>query len=136
MLFKDRVFKNEYSIFVDKNKINRIEKVWKIINKYRIINENVIYKIKSTITREVCIDLEEIMAKAKTIFVCNSCGYESAKWLGKCPACNEWNSFYEEKIVKDKDGAFISDKKTKSNRPTTLNSVIGKESRKSIYRSR
>lgn len=39
------------------------------------------------------------MAKAKTIFVCSSCGYESAKWLGKCPACNEWNSFYEEKIV-------------------------------------
>ena len=38
------------------------------------------------------------MAKAKTVFVCSSCGYESAKWLGKCPACNEWNSFYEEKI--------------------------------------
>ncbi len=39
------------------------------------------------------------MAKVKTIFVCSSCGYESAKWLGKCPACNEWNSFYEEKVV-------------------------------------
>ena len=39
------------------------------------------------------------MAKAKTVFVCGSCGYESAKWLGKCPACNEWNSFYEEKIA-------------------------------------
>ena len=38
------------------------------------------------------------MAKAKSVFVCSSCGYESAKWLGKCPACNEWNSFYEEKI--------------------------------------
>lgn len=38
------------------------------------------------------------MAKAKTVFVCGSCGYESAKWLGKCPACNEWNTFYEEKI--------------------------------------
>ena len=59
---------------------------------------------------------------------CNECGYESAKWLGKCPACNEWNSFYEEKIVKDKEGAFLSDKKTKSNKPTTLNSVEGKES--------
>ena len=40
------------------------------------------------------------MAKAKTIFVCSSCGYESAKWLGKCPACNEWNTFYEEKIMR------------------------------------
>ena len=39
------------------------------------------------------------MAKSKTVFVCSSCGYESAKWLGKCPACNEWNSFYEEKAV-------------------------------------
>ena len=67
------------------------------------------------------------MAKAKTIFVCNSCGYESAKWLGKCPACNEWNSFYEEKVVKDKDGSFLSEKKTKSAKPTTLNSVEGKE---------
>lgn len=37
------------------------------------------------------------MAKTKTIFVCSSCGYESQKWLGKCPACNEWNTFYEEK---------------------------------------
>lgn len=43
------------------------------------------------------------MAKAKTIFVCSSCGYESAKWLGKCPGCNEWNTFYEEKISKNSD---------------------------------
>ncbi len=38
------------------------------------------------------------MAKAKTIFVCSECGNESAKWLGKCPACNNWNTFYEQKI--------------------------------------
>ena len=67
------------------------------------------------------------MAKSKTVFVCNSCGYESAKWLGKCPACNEWNSFYEEKIVKEKDGSFSQDKKTKSAKPSKLNSVEGKE---------
>lgn len=41
------------------------------------------------------------MSKIKTAFFCNQCGYESAKWLGKCPACNEWNSFTEEVIVKD-----------------------------------
>ena len=35
--------------------------------------------------------------KATTVFVCNGCGYESSKWLGKCPACGEWNSFFEEK---------------------------------------
>ena len=42
------------------------------------------------------------MAKNQTVFVCSSCGNESGKWLGKCPACNEWNTYYEEKIVKDK----------------------------------
>ena len=67
------------------------------------------------------------MAKAKTVFVCNNCGYESAKWLGKCPACNEWNSFYEEKLIKDEKGAFLSDKKTKSSKPTKLNNVEGVE---------
>ena len=67
------------------------------------------------------------MAKAKTIFVCNSCGYESAKWLGKCPACNEWNTFNEEKIIKEKDGVFLANKKTKSAKPTTLNSIQGVE---------
>ncbi len=41
------------------------------------------------------------MAKTKNVFVCSNCGYESAKWLGKCPGCNEWNSFYEEKFTKD-----------------------------------
>ncbi|MTI23137.1 DNA repair protein RadA [Fulvivirga sp. RKSG066] len=36
------------------------------------------------------------MAKTKTTYFCQNCGYESAKWLGKCPSCNEWNSFVEE----------------------------------------
>lgn len=36
------------------------------------------------------------MAKSKTTFVCQECGYESLKWLGKCPNCNKWNSMIEE----------------------------------------
>lgn len=36
------------------------------------------------------------MAKVKTAFFCQSCGYETPKWLGKCPSCEEWNSFVEE----------------------------------------
>ena len=36
------------------------------------------------------------MAKVKTKFVCTSCGYESAKWLGRCMGCNEWNTMEEE----------------------------------------
>lgn len=40
------------------------------------------------------------MAKAKitTVFYCQSCGYESSKWMGQCPGCKEWNTFVEEKI--------------------------------------
>lgn len=37
--------------------------------------------------------------KQTTVFFCNECGYESSKWLGKCPACNQWNTFVEEKVV-------------------------------------
>lgn len=37
---------------------------------------------------------------SNTVFFCQECGYESAKWLGKCPSCNNWNSFVEEKVVK------------------------------------
>jgi len=40
------------------------------------------------------------MSKAKSAFFCNNCGFESAKWTGKCPACNEWNTFVEEIIEK------------------------------------
>jgi DNA repair protein RadA/Sms len=36
------------------------------------------------------------MAKIKSIFVCQNCGYENPKWLGKCPGCNAWNSMVEE----------------------------------------
>jgi DNA repair protein RadA/Sms len=43
------------------------------------------------------------MSKTKTSFFCQSCGYESAKWAGKCPSCNEWNTFVEEVIVKGTD---------------------------------
>ena len=45
------------------------------------------------------------MAKSKTIFVCSECGNESAKWLGKCPACGSWNTFYEQKVVDTKSSS-------------------------------
>ena len=40
------------------------------------------------------------MAKTKTAFFCQNCGYEAPKWLGKCPSCNEWNTFVEELVEK------------------------------------
>ena len=36
------------------------------------------------------------MAKSKTVFICQECGYESLKWVGKCPSCGAWNSLQEE----------------------------------------
>ncbi len=43
------------------------------------------------------------MSKSKTAFFCNNCGYESTKWAGKCPSCNEWNTFTEELIDSGKE---------------------------------
>lgn len=40
------------------------------------------------------------MAKLKVKYICQECGYEAHKWLGKCPSCNEWNSFVEEVVDK------------------------------------
>ncbi len=47
------------------------------------------------------------MAKAKqtSIYFCQSCGYESAKWMGQCPGCHEWNTFVEEPVVKVDPGS-------------------------------
>lgn len=43
------------------------------------------------------------MAKNKTIFVCQECGYESPKWMGKCPECSSWNTMVEEIMNKSKN---------------------------------
>jgi len=57
------------------------------------------------------------MAKVKTAYFCQNCGYESAKWLGKCPSCNQWNTFVEELIQKDV-------KKSSSNEWQTYNGDV------------
>ncbi len=67
------------------------------------------------------------MAKGKTVFVCSECGYESAKWLGKCPGCGQWNCFYEEKIVKDSKSSFSKIDNLKNATPEKLSDVKGKE---------
>jgi len=48
------------------------------------------------------------MAKQKSVFVCTSCGCESPKWVGKCYACGEWNTFQEELAIKDDKTSFRS----------------------------
>ena len=66
--------------------------------------------------------------KAKTIFVCNECGYESAKWMGKCPACNSWNTFFEEKLsTKVESGKR---EKRIQEAPKPLNSFVGQDAQR------
>jgi DNA repair protein RadA/Sms len=56
------------------------------------------------------------MAKIKSSFFCSNCGFESAKWLGKCSSCNEWNTFVEEVIDKGNEKEnwkdYTNEKKT------------------------
>lgn len=48
------------------------------------------------------------MAKAKTSFFCQSCGYQSPKWMGQCPSCRTWNTFVEEIIQKEEKPTWKS----------------------------
>lgn len=64
------------------------------------------------------------MAKKKSVFMCQECGYESPKWMGKCPACHQWNSFVEEKIQTTKDRHTLGQQESRTRRkPTTINQV-------------
>lgn len=72
------------------------------------------------------------MAKGKgSIFFCQECGYESAKWLGQCPACKEWNSFVEEPVVGKKTGNNKIGRGTETE-PTCL-AQISMEKEERIY---
>ena len=81
------------------------------------------------------------MAKVKTVFYCSNCGAESAKWVGKCGSCNEWNTYQEEVIQKgnitqatrpagENEPMLIHDIETQNERRTVLldtefNRVLG-----------
>ena len=60
--------------------------------------------------------------KIQSAFFCQSCGTQSPKWLGKCPQCNEWNTFVEEILAKEKDlkSGF---KSTKISKPTLISDI-------------
>ena len=73
------------------------------------------------------------MAKTKSAYFCQSCGYESAKWLGKCPSCNSWNTFVEEVI--EKPGAKVPAWETtgsskRSNKPNKLTDIASSMEKK------
>ena len=62
------------------------------------------------------------MAKIKTKYVCQSCGYETSKWLGKCPECIKWNTFVEEiEEKKSQREVFVISKG--DSKPISINSI-------------
>lgn len=68
------------------------------------------------------------MAKLKSAYFCQNCGYEAPKWLGKCPSCNEWNTFVEELIEKNLPGNVVAFSKSgKASKPTAILEIQGVE---------
>ncbi|RFZ81394.1 DNA repair protein RadA [Mucilaginibacter terrenus] len=71
------------------------------------------------------------MAKTKIAYFCQSCGYESPKWLGKCPSCQQWNTFVEE--ILEKSAAAVPTWKAtptssqRANKPVPVADIVFKE---------
>jgi DNA repair protein RadA/Sms len=68
-----------------------------------------------------------LMTKTKTHFVCQACGYQAPKWLGRCPGCQEWNTFAEERAMEEKVSerdllGFESEAV-----PTPITEIVGEE---------
>jgi DNA repair protein RadA/Sms len=72
------------------------------------------------------------MSKVRTAFFCQNCGYESVKWLGQCPSCEQWNTFVEELIQKEdkKNNGWkpYDDKKTV--KTIALNQIVSDEQKR------
>ncbi len=62
------------------------------------------------------------MAQSKSIYTCQNCGAQSAKWIGKCPSCNEWNTYVEE-IVHSKQNTGKLSGSTSGSQPLTLEKI-------------
>lgn len=69
------------------------------------------------------------MAKAKTKFVCQECGCEAPKWLGKCPGCGQWNTFVEEKENREVKTAGVASPwlPTTKERPQPITEIVSKQ---------
>lgn len=68
------------------------------------------------------------MAKIKSVYICSECGYESPKWYGKCPGCNQWNTMNEE--IKDTSKSVPKAKSTvfsSHTKPMTISSVTSED---------
>ena len=68
------------------------------------------------------------MAKSKSVFYCQNCGAQSAKWIGKCPACNEWNTYLEEIVNKKEEEKYTwrekNSRETYLSKPQALDEIL------------
>ncbi|MBK7036396.1 MAG: DNA repair protein RadA [Bacteroidetes bacterium] len=64
-------------------------------------------------------------AKSKTAFFCQQCGFESPKWQGKCPSCNQWNTFVEEVVERQEPKEIWKEEKPdkRGNKPILLDEI-------------
>jgi DNA repair protein RadA/Sms len=67
------------------------------------------------------------MAKVRSAYFCQNCGYETPKWLGKCPSCAEWNTFVEEVIEKNIPSVVAFSTSSRNAKPQTLQSIEKQE---------
>jgi DNA repair protein RadA/Sms len=67
------------------------------------------------------------MPKPKTVFVCQNCGAESPKWIGKCPSCKEWNTYHEEIIAPASQGGAAFTINHEKRKPELLDNIKSDE---------
>ncbi len=79
------------------------------------------------------------MAKTRTTFFCQNCGAQSGKWIGKCPSCNEWNTYVEEVVSKsdeDKTPGIASNSKQRAAKPQLISEIsLSEHHRIKVYDS-
>ncbi|MEE4311431.1 MAG: DNA repair protein RadA [candidate division KSB1 bacterium] len=88
------------------------------------------------LTFEQIFNIFYLMAKSKkekTRFICQSCGFNSPRWIGRCTECGEWNSMIEEKVVPEKRSRSMIPKT--SNAPVALSEVRAEKNERIVTRS-
>jgi DNA repair protein RadA/Sms len=76
------------------------------------------------------------MAKTKTTYFCQNCGAQSGKWIGKCPSCNEWNTYVEEVVSKGDDPTpgIASTSTQRASKPQLINDIsLSEQHRIAVY---
>lgn len=66
------------------------------------------------------------MAKVKTAFFCRDCGAQSAKWIGKCPSCGEWNT-YQEEVIEKPSATGVKNNRQFTSRPRLISEIEARE---------